>query len=146
MALLHGDITDRIIRGFYNVYNELGHGFLEKVYENAMKIELESLGLAVTGQLPITVYYKGHEVGEYFADLCVEGAVIVELKAAEALTEAHEAQLTNYLKATGNEVGLLFNFGPKPEFTRRIFQEARQKDVAPGVLHNSKETQEQSEG
>ena len=127
MELLHKELTEKIIRGFYNVYNELGHGFLEKVYENAMKIELESLGLTVAGQLPITVYYKGHEVGEYFADLCVEGAVIVELKACEELIEAHEAQLINYLKATRNEVGLVFNFGPKPQFTRKVFQEARQR-------------------
>ena len=90
MELLHRELTEKIIRGFYTVYNELGHGFLEKVYENAMTIELASLGLNVQSQLPITVYYKGQQVGEYFADLCVNGEVIVELKAAESLVQAHE--------------------------------------------------------
>ena len=119
--LLHEEITDRIIGAFYKVYNELGYGFLEKVYENALRIELVRMGLRVDTQRPISVYYESQVVGEYFADLCVEDSVIVEVKAAEGLSKAHEAQLTNYLKATAMEVGLLLNFGPKPEFSRKIF-------------------------
>ena len=119
--LLHEEITDRIIGGFYKVYNELGYGFLEKVYENALRIELVRMGLRVDTQRPISVYYESQVVGEYFADLCVEDSVIVEVKTAEGLSRAHEAQLTNYLKATAMEVGLLLNFGPKPEFSRKIF-------------------------
>jgi GxxExxY protein len=111
----HSNVTDRIIKAFYAVYSELGYGFLEKVYENSMTIELRAMGLEVVQQVPITVYYREMMVGEYFADLVVEDTVIVELKAARALAKEHEAQLLNYLKATVYEVGLLLNFGPKPE-------------------------------
>lgn len=121
MELLHKELTDKIIKAFYKVYNTLGYGFLEKVYENALKIELEKSGLNVVPQMPIKVYYEGEIVGEYFADLCAENAVIVELKASDSLSNAHEAQLVNYLKATKIEVGLLLNFGPKPEFVRKVF-------------------------
>ena len=121
MSILHKDITDKIIKAFYTVYDTLGYGFLEKVYENALKIELEKSGLDVVAQLPITVYYVGSLVGEYYADLCVEGKVIIELKAAEKIAHTHEEQLVNYLKATNIEVGLLLNFGKKPEFIRKIF-------------------------
>ncbi len=123
--LKHGAITEKIIQAFYHVYNVLGHGFLEKVYENAMVIELRKRGLKVQPQDPIKVYYDGQQVGEYFADLLVEGCVIVELKAAETLADEHHAQLINYLKATTIEVGLLLNFGPKPEMKRKIFETAR---------------------
>ena len=121
MALMHENLTGQIIKAFYNVYNELGYGFLEKVYENALALELESMGLRVGRQRPIRVHYLGREVGDYYADLIVEGLVIIELKCAEAMCEAHEAQLLNYLKATDVEVGLLLNFGPKPAFRRKIF-------------------------
>ncbi len=117
----YSDLTSNIINCFYKVYNELGYGFLEKVYENALKIELESKGLMVEKQKPIAVYYKEHLVGEYFADLIVENKVILELKAAETLCEEHEYQLINYLKATEIEVGLLLNFGKKPQISRKIF-------------------------
>ena len=117
----HFEITEKIIKAFYKVYNTLGYGFSEKVYENALFIELVSMGLFVEKQKPIKVYYEGIEVGEYFADLIVEGCVIVELKAAEALCEEHEFQLINYLKATEIEVGLLLNFGKKTEFKRKVF-------------------------
>jgi GxxExxY protein len=123
--LKHGDVTERIVQGFYRVYNVLGHGFLEKVYENALAVELRKHGLRVQQQAPVKVYYEGEPVGEYFADLLVEDCVIVELKAAEALVDEHHAQLINYLKATTIEVGLLINFGPKPELKRKIFEEAR---------------------
>ena len=113
--------TRRIIGSFYEVYNQLGHGFLEKVYENAMLIEMNARGLQVSSQQPIKVMYKGHPVGEYLADLMVEEKVICEIKAMQSLRPEHEAQLLNYLKATGIKVGLLLNFGPRPEIMRRIF-------------------------
>ena len=122
------EITDRIICCFYNVYNKLGYGFLEKVYENALTIELEGCGLLVQQQSPINVNYAGQTVGTYFADLLVEGKVIVEIKAAQELTAAHEAQLLNYLKATDIEVGLLLNFGPKAEVKRKVLDNDRNKD------------------
>lgn len=120
-CMIYQEITDQIIKGFYSVYNTLGYGFLEKVYENALLIELRSLGLLVQKQVPIKVYFKEQQVGEYYADLIVENKVIVELKAAESLCEEHEFQLINYLKATEIEVGLLLNFGKKPQFKRKIF-------------------------
>jgi len=125
--MLHEEITGAIIKAFYTVYNTLGYGFLEKVYENALVHELTKLGLEVGQQMAIKVYYDGCLVGEYFADLVVESCVIVEIKAAESLCPEHAAQLLNYLKATEVEVGLLLNFGPKPEFARRIFTNDRKK-------------------
>ena len=119
--LLHKDISDLIIKAFYNVYNTLGYGFLEKVYENAMLIELQKLGLNAKRQVPIKVFYEEELVGEYFADIVVEENIILELKAAENLREEHECQLINYLKATEIEVGLLLNFGKKPQFKRKIY-------------------------
>lgn len=118
---LHKDLTSKIINAFYTVYNELGYGFLEKVYENALKIELTKMDLSVEKQKLIKVYYDNSEVGEYFADLLVNNLVIIELKAAETLMEEHENQLINYLKATDIEVGLLLNFGKKPQISRKIF-------------------------
>ena len=117
----HSDITEKIIRAFFTVYNTLGYGFLEKVYENALIIELKKLKLFVEKQKPIYVYYNGELVGEYFADLTVNKCVIIEIKAVESLREEHEYQLINYLKATEIEVGLLLNFGKKPEFRRKVF-------------------------
>ncbi len=106
----HSEITENIIKAFYVVYNKLGYGFLEKVYENAMMIELQKLRMVAEKQKPIKVKYEGQSIGEYFADIVVEDKAIVELKAAENLCEEHENQLVNYLKATNIEVGLLFNF------------------------------------
>jgi GxxExxY protein len=122
MELLHKKITDIILKSFYRVYNKLGYGFLEKVYQNALFIELKNSGLNVVKQQQIKVYYEGEQVGEYFADLLVEGLVIIELKAAETTAKEHELQLLNYLKATDKEVGLLLNFGKEPVFKRRIFR------------------------
>lgn len=119
--MLHEEITSQIIKAFYKVNNTLGFGFLEKVYENAMKIELARMGLKVEQQKNIRVNYEGMEIGDYYADLLVNECVIIELKAAENLCEEHEAQLINYLKATSIEVGLLMNFGKKAEFKRKIF-------------------------
>jgi GxxExxY protein len=123
----HQDLTQKIIGAFYTVYNTLGYGFLEKVYENAMVIELQNAGLEVAAQIPINVYYREQVVGEYIADLLVEQSVIVELKAVHTLRPEHEAQLLNYLNATRYEVGLLLNFGAKPEIKRKIFDNSRKK-------------------
>lgn len=124
--LKHADITSRILHAFFKkVYHRLGYGFLEKVYENAMVIELRRMGLKVMPQAKIDVYYAGEIVGEYYVDLLVEDAVIVELKATRHILKEHEAQLLNYLRATPYEVGLLLNFGPKPEFRRKVFDNER---------------------
>lgn len=127
----HSSITEQIIKAFYHVYNTLGHGFLEKVYENSLALELRKRGLQVRQQAPIEVHYDGQLVGQYWADLFVAGVVIVELKVAETLVEEHEAQLLHYLKATDIDVGLLLNFGPKPQVKRKIFETARQRRVPP---------------
>ena len=119
-TLQRSGLTESVICSFYNVYNRLGYGFLEKVYENALLIELNKIGLSTLAQAPISVHYDGQIVGEYFADILVQDQVIVEIKAANALTSAHEAQLLNYLKATGFEVGLLLNFGPEPQVKRKV--------------------------
>ena len=116
----HSNITGKIIKAYYNVFNTLGYGFLEKVYENAMMLELKKFGLYCEKQKPIKVYYDEQSIGEYFADIIVENVVILELKAAESLCEEHECQLVNYLKATDIEVGLLLNFGKNPEFKRKV--------------------------
>jgi GxxExxY protein len=100
MQFKHQDITDKIIKAFYNVYNTLGYGFLERVYENALMIESKSFGLNCTKQKPISVYFKETCAGEYFADIIVEDCVILELKAEEGIAKEHAAQLLNYLKAT----------------------------------------------
>ena len=118
---LHSDLTDKIIRCFYTVYNSLGYGFLERVYENSLCIELKRAGLDVKSQYPISVFFRDELVGEYFADMIVDNCVIIELKACETLNKLHENQLVNYLKATEIEVGLLLNFGKKPEIKRKIY-------------------------
>lgn len=120
---LHTEITGSILKAFFNVYNKLGYGFLEKVYEKAMMIELQKFGLSVSNQQPISVYYEDISIGNYYADIIVENKVIIELKAVENLIKNHEVQLVNYLKATEIEVGLLLNFGPKPQYKRRILTE-----------------------
>ena len=120
-------LTERIIGVFYEVYNRLGYGFLEKVYENSMLIEFQKENIPVVAQAPIKVFYGDQVVGEYFADLLVDGKVIVEIKAAAKLVPENEAQLLNYLKATDAEVGLLLNFGPKPEIRRKAFDNFRKK-------------------
>ncbi len=116
----HSELTSKIINAYHNVYNKLGFGFLEKVYENSMLIELNKFGLRCKNQVPIKVYYFSKTVGDYFADIIVEDVIILELKAAESLCEEQEIQLVNYLKATETEVGLLFNFGKKAEFKRKV--------------------------
>lgn len=129
MKLLHYELTDAIIKTFYEVYNELGHGFLERVYQNSMFLELKNKGFIVEAQKKIKVYYKGVEVGEYYADLVVNDLIILELKAADSIVTAFENQILNYLKGTDCEVGLLLNFGTKPEFRRKIYENNRKNRV-----------------
>ena len=124
-TLLHKRITDAVLKIYFDVYNQLGSGFLEKVYQNAMYFELKNKGFKVEAQKQIKVYFRKQLVGEYFADLIVEDKVIVELKATELLMNAHVAQTLNYLKATEIEVGLLLNFGDEPEFKRMIYTNDR---------------------
>ncbi|CAN1514631.1 GxxExxY, GxxExxY protein [Flavobacteriaceae bacterium] len=125
MGLLHEELTDVIIKTFYEVYNELGYGFLEKVYQNSLYLELKNKGYKVEAQKRINVYYKGTEVGEYYADLIVENTIILELKAADCIVKDFENQILNYLRATDCEVGLLLNFGKKTEFKRKIYENNR---------------------
>ena len=122
MALPDGELTERIIACAYRVHNTLGAGFLEKVYENAMAVELESEGIAFRRQAPLKVMYRGQVVGEYFADLLVGDRVVCELKAEERLSSSHELQLVNYLVATGIDTGLLINFGRSVEARRKFRQ------------------------
>jgi GxxExxY protein len=121
----HSELTDKILKAYFKVYNTLGFGFLEKVYENALAIELRKMGLKAVKQVPIKVTYENEEVGDYFADILVEDIVILELKASDSLCEENELQLINYLKASKIEVGLLLNFGKKPQFKRKVFSKHR---------------------
>ena len=121
------DLTQKIISCAYKVYNALGPGFLEKVYENSLRIELERLGLEVKQQEPINVTYYGQVVGEYYADLWVDERVVIELKAAQTLVKQHEVQLVNYLTATGIDCGLLLNFGTSVQVKRK-FREYKPKE------------------
>ncbi len=124
--MLHAKLTDKIISSFFKVYNTLGYGFLEKVYENTLVIELKRAELNVLQQQNIKVYYENQVVGNYFADIIAD-QVILEIKSAEGLREENKAQLINYLKATDKEVGLLLNFGRTPEFKRVIFTNDRKE-------------------
>jgi GxxExxY protein len=124
-SYIHQELTDAIICCFYTVYNTLGFGFLERVYENALLAEFRKRSIAAIAQSPISVYYEGILVGEFFADILVENKVIVEVKAVKNLIPEHEAQLLNYLKATEVEVGLLLNFGIQPQVKRRYFDNIR---------------------
>jgi GxxExxY protein len=125
----HAEVTNQIIKAFYTVYNSLGYGFLESVYEKALQIELQEAGFRVDPQVPITVHYRGNIVGEFRADLVVNDLVILELKAAKEIEPAFEAQLLNYLKATKIEIGLLLNFGPRPSVRRFVFDNPRKQNL-----------------
>jgi GxxExxY protein len=119
--LKHENLTEKIIGAAYTVHNELGFGFSEKVCHNALKVELENIGLRVEQEKPVKVFYRDINVGDYLADLVVEDKIILELKAVKSLNEAHEAQLINYLSATRLEVGLLINFGEKVQIKRKLY-------------------------
>lgn len=121
----HSELTGKILGAFFQVHKELGYGFSEKVYENALCILLTELGMKVEPQVHLHVYYHGQKVGEYIADLIVNDVVLLELKAAEKIVEDHAAQLLNYLKATNIEVGLVLNFGPTAEFRRKVYDNER---------------------
>ena len=119
------ELTENIIKAAYTVHNTLGYGFLEKVYQNALVIELAKRGIKADSEKPIKVFYEGQIVGDYVCDLIVDDKVILELKAVKELNDIHEVQLVNYLKATGVEVGLLINFGPSVKIKRRVFDNFR---------------------
>ena len=126
-TLKHSEITEKIIGVFYDVYNELGYGFLESTYAAAMILALEQDGLSAARQVAVPVWFRGRKIGPYFADLIVERCVVLELKAARTIEPAHEAQLLHYLRATDVEIGLLLNFGLQPQFRRLIFDNERKK-------------------
>lgn len=124
---LHANLTGRIIGVFYDVYNELGHGFLESVYHTAMVLALRAAGVVVESDVKIPVYFRGQLAGMFEADVLIDGKVLLELKAARHLDPAHESQLLNYLRATTIEVGLLLNFGVKPQVKRLLFDNPRKR-------------------
>jgi GxxExxY protein len=123
--LKHSELTARIIRAFYDVYNELGHGFLESTYASAMVVVLQEAGLSADRGLSVPVWFRGKRIGQYFADLVVDNKILLELKAERTLEQAHEAQLLHYLRATEIEVGLRLNFGLRPQFRRLLFDNER---------------------
>lgn len=127
LPLKHSDCTGRIIGVFYDVYNELGYGFLESTYAAAMLVALEESGLIAAREVSVPVWFRGRQVGQYFADMVVENKVLIEFKAARHLESAREAQLLHYLRATQIEVGLLLNFGLRPQFRRLLFDNERKK-------------------
>jgi GxxExxY protein len=127
IGLKHSELTKEIIGVFYDVYNELGHGFLESTYAEAMVFALEEAGLTAIRETAVPVWFRGKKVGQYYADLLVNNSVLLELKAARAIESAHEAQLLHYLRATEIEVGLLLNFGVRPQFRRLLFDNGRKK-------------------
>ena len=125
--LIHEALTEKVIGVFFDVYNELGYGFLESVYHKAMSFALREAGLSVRDEVPVPVYFRGYQVGDFSADILVEGKVLLELKAVRDFDAPHEAQLLNYLRGTEVEVGLLLNFGPRPAFRRRAFSNDRKR-------------------
>ena len=126
-GLKHAELTDKIIGVYYDVYNELGYGFLESVHEESMAIALREAGLAVQRQVAVPVLFRGRQVGDFRADLLVENTILLELKSARTLDRSHEAQLLHYLRATEIEIGLLLNFGERPQFRRLLFDNERKK-------------------
>lgn len=127
--LKHEELSKILIDTYYEVYKELGYGFLEKVYENSYIIALQEKGIHGKRQVPIKVYFRNNHVGMYFADIIVEDLIIIELKATDSLCLEHETQLINYLRATDIELGFLLNFGVKPEFKRKLFENQFKKSV-----------------
>jgi GxxExxY protein len=127
LGLKYAEVTEKIIGVFYDVYNELGYGFLESVYEECLVIALRQAGLMVNRQVSVPVWFRGQKIGEFRADVTVENCVLLELKCAKALDPAHEAQILHYLKSTEIEIGLLLNFGLRPEFRRFLFDNDRKK-------------------
>ena len=131
-TLLHSDVSDRILRCYYDARHELGHGFLEVVCQRALVIVLEEAGLHIETNVLMPVQFRGRQIGCFFADIVVEGAVLVEVKAVPQIESRHIAQALNYLRASNLEVGLILNFGPKPEFKRVVFANERKVRPADG--------------
>ncbi len=127
VGLKHRELTEKIIAVFYHVYNQLGYGFLESVYEEWLTIALCEAGLGVEWQVPVAVWFRGQSIGQFRADVLVSASVLVEVKSARALEAAHEAQLLHYLRSTEIEIGLLLNFGPGPQVRRLLFDNERKK-------------------
>ena len=123
----HSELTDIVIKTFYEVYNELGYGFAEVVYRNSLQIALIAKGLEARTEVYMPVLFRGATVGDFKADLVVNNCLILELKAADAIVRAHEAQLLNYLRASSIEIGLILNFGPKPELRRLVYENSRKQ-------------------
>jgi GxxExxY protein len=121
----HSELTDAIIAVFYEVYNELGYGFLESVYRNSLRLALLEKGLSVEQEVPVAVFFRGKNVGDFRADLVVNGTILLELKTAERIVPAHESQVLNYLRSTSLELGLILNFGPKPQVRRLLLDNSR---------------------
>ena len=126
-VLKHRELTDKVIGVFFDVYNEMGHGFLESVYENAFALALTDNSFDVKRQISIPVWFRGQKVGDFVADMLIENSVLLELKAVRVLEASHEAQILNYLRATDLEVGLLLNFGVKPQFKRFAYDNSRKQ-------------------
>jgi len=131
----HEELTEKIIGAFFEVYNQLGYGFSEKIYEKAIIMTLKKLGLQLQSQLPVPIIFNGVKIGDCFPDLVVAEAVIVELKAVPEIVEAHKAQILSYMKAMGLEIGLILNFGPKAEFRRMILGEKGKEAKLRPPLH-----------
>ena len=129
-GLIHHDLTGQILRAFYLVYNELGSGLVEAVYEHALARELRTAGLEVRRQVPVTVNFRGKQAGLFRADIVVEDKVVLELKARSQIYPIHEVQLMNFLRASNFEVGLLLNFGPEPRFKRLIYSNTRKAPMS----------------
>ncbi len=129
LALVHGELTRHIIGAFFEVYNELGYGFVESVYQRALPLALAAQGVRSEREVPLSVRFRGEVVGDYRADLVVEGKVIVESKVADKILPVHEMQLLNYLRATGITVGLVLNFGPRPTFRRLLLTSPQEGSV-----------------
>jgi len=127
--LKHSELTEKIIGAFFAVYNELGPGFLESVYQRSMSIALNQMGLRSESESPVQVWFRGQQVGDFRADLIVEGTVLLEIKTARNIDSSHESQVLHYLRATRFEVGLLFNFGPQAQFRRYILENERKKSA-----------------
>ncbi|MBL8864029.1 MAG: GxxExxY protein [Gemmataceae bacterium] len=140
----HREMTEKVIGVFYDVYNELGFGFLESVYQESLAIALEEAGFVVGRLVRLPVWFRGRKVGDFVADIIVNGLVVLELKAVDALAGVHESQLLNYLKATEIEVGLLLNFGPKPQVKRRAFANNR-KRLRPKIEHEMEQPHDEDD-
>lgn len=121
----HSDLSEKIIKVFYEIHNELGYGFSERIYQKAFGIALRQIGFKIEEQIPIKVYFRGHEIGEYFADMIVNDVILLELKAVGQIVDEHEAQLLNYLKSTKIEVGYVMNFGKSTTFKRKVLDNDR---------------------